>query len=204
MQIDIKLLEKCPELSDYEENLIISIDVKGERQVNVAKSLGKSPSTISTQHRKALEKLNAWLKKRGKKEKVLPEEDFDKQAFQRFNQGWPPNKVIADLGKAERVFKLWEKHQKIMQDDYCAALNILHKWIKKEECSEYPVEQYPLSARVEKLRWDEFTLSLEHGSTWDLLKENALTFGLEDGDFSVYEAVKRLVDKIDKTPKRAD
>jgi len=102
---------------------------------------------------------------------------------------------------ARAVFKLWEKHQKIMQYDYCVALDILYKWIKKEDCSEYPVELYPLAARVEKLRWDEFNLSAEHRLTWDLLKEDALTFGVEDGDFSVYEAVKRLVEEIDKTQK---
>ena len=79
------------------------------------------------------------------------------------------------------------------------GLNILFEWIKKEECSEYPVEEYPLAARVEKLRWDEFGLSLEHGCTWDLLKKAGLTYDLEDEDFSMYEAIKRLVEEIGKS-----
>lgn len=194
MNIDVNLLEKCPVLTDYEKDLIKRIDINGETQASVAKSYGKSPATISIQRKKALEKFNAWLKKRGK-EKVLPKEDLDKEAFKRFNQGMPPNKAVEELGHADRVFKLWEKHRKIRQDDYCEALDILYKWIKEEDCAEYPVREYPLAARVEKLRWDEFTLFGEHRLTWDLLEKHGLTHDLEDGDFSVYEAIKGLIDR---------
>lgn len=197
MTSNVKLLKECPILNEREKDLLLRIDVKGEKLSDVASSLDLSKSTVSTQRKRGKLKLEKWLNDRQAKTN-RNSEDFDKQVFKRLNQGMPPNKVVEELGHAVQVFKLWEKHQKIMQNDYCAALNILFKWIKKEECSEYPVEEYPLAARVEKLRMDEFGLSLEHGCTWDLLTKAGLTYDLEDEDFSVYEAIKRLVEEIGK------
>jgi hypothetical protein len=111
-----------PVLSDYEKDLIRRIDTNRETQTSVAKFYKKSPATISIQHKKALEKFTSWLETRGKQEKAQPEEDFDGQVFRLFNKGLTPNKVVARLGKSERVFKLWEKFRRFMEDDYCKAL----------------------------------------------------------------------------------
>jgi hypothetical protein len=193
-------LDKCPVLTAYEKELIRRVDVNSESQTSVAKSLGKDPSTVCSQHRKALEKFNSWTARTDEPEKSLSPEELDKECFKLFNTGLAPNKAVENLGHADRVYKLWEIYQKSVQNDYVAALNILGEWVKKEECSEYPVEQYPLAARVQKLRWDEFGEEVELGCIWDLLEEKGLTgdFSTEEGGAS--EAIRILVAKIQELP----
>ena len=192
MNIDVKLLEKCPVLTDYEKDLIRRIDINHETQAGVAKSYGKSPATISIQHKKALGKFNAWLNEREKGKRPLSEEDFDKQAFKLFNKGWPPNRVIAKVGSAKRVFELWEKYRRLMEDDYLKALI---------RAAEYGLEanvnsSYPLMRHVDYLIAENCVLSEERDQIWSLVKEKGLTYGIdEDATDSVYEAVKRLVER---------
>jgi hypothetical protein len=194
MIIDTKLLDECPVLSDYEKDLIRRIDINHETQASVARFYKKSPSTISIQHKKAIEKFSTWLKGKGQQEKTHREEDFDKQAFAMFNKGLPPNKVIVELGNADRVFKLWKKHRELMDDDYCLALDIVVPWIRMSGNL-----KYPLAARVAKLRNDEFGCSLDMMFIWNLLEENGLTQGIDkDEDCAAYFAVERLINQTKK------
>ncbi len=194
MNIDIKVLNSCSELTDYEKDLILRVDIKGESQASVAKFYGKSPATVSIQHKKALEKFNAWVKSNTKQPKAQVEEKLDARVFQMFNQGLPPNKVIAEIGHADHVLKHWEKHRKFMEDDYCLALNIVVDWVKMAGAPKYPIAQ-----RVQKLRMDELGLSLEKMFIWDLLKENGLTYDLDENEeCAVYYAVEKLVNQTKK------
>lgn len=126
MNIDVKLFEKCPVLTDYEKDLIRRIDINHETQASVAKSYGKSPATISIQHKKALEKFNAWLKKR-EKEKVLPEEDFDKQVFKMLNKGIGPAEIVAKIGRTREVAKLAELWEQLNSHDYWQTIGLLRE-----------------------------------------------------------------------------
>jgi len=85
MNVDVRLLEKCPLLTDYEKGLIERIDIDHETQASVAKSDEKSPATISIQHKKTLEKFTGWIKKREESKKTLPQQDFDRQVFKMLN-----------------------------------------------------------------------------------------------------------------------
>jgi len=192
MNIDVKLLEKCPVLTDYEKDLIRRIDIDHETQTKVAKSYGKSPATISIQRKRSLGKFNVWLNEREKGKRPLSEEDFDKQVFRLFNKGWPPNKVVAKVGRAERVFKLWEKYRRLMEDDYLKALI---------RAAEYGLEasvnsSYPLMQHVDYLIAENCVLCEERDQIWSLVKEKGLTYGIdEEATDSAYEAVKRLVER---------
>jgi len=189
MNLDIKLLHKCPELTDYEKDLIRRIDINNETQASVAKHYGKTPSTVSLQHKKALEKFNAWIQNRSKREGDLVERDLDKKVFRLFNQGLPPSKVVEKLGRADYVFRLWREYCKLMQDDWSAALQILDNYgIEGREDSERPVAE-----RVESLCKENFGLSLEKAFIWDLVEKAGFTKGLDKNeDGSASEAVKRL------------
>lgn len=191
MNIDIKLLDKCPDLSDYEKDLIKRIDVNHETQASVARFYEKSKSTISLQHRKALKKLTAWSEKTAKQVKTS-EEDFDKQVFKLFNKGLHPNKVIEKVGNAKEVFRLWKKYREVMEDDYCLVRNkLLENGIIIDGNSEHPVAE-----QVESLLWEKFGLDEERTRIWNLLEQKGLTHGLEkDAYDSVHDAVNRLLDK---------
>ncbi len=56
------LLDKAP-LTEYERNLIKQIDIQSLPVKQVAASLKRDDSTISLQHKKALEKYTAWYSK---------------------------------------------------------------------------------------------------------------------------------------------
>jgi len=126
MNIDAKLLEKCSLLTDYEKDLVRRIDINHETQASVAKSYGKSPATISIQHKRALGKFNAWLKGR-EKEKVLPEEDFDKQVFKMLNKGIGPAEIVAKIGRAREVAKLAELWEQLNSHDYWQTIGLLRE-----------------------------------------------------------------------------
>jgi len=113
-------------LTDYEKDLIRRIDINHKTQTGVAKSYGKSPATISIQHKKTLEKFDSWLKKRGK-EKVLPEEDFDKQVFKMLNKGIGPAEIVAKIGRAREVAKLAELWEQLNSHDYWQTIGLLRE-----------------------------------------------------------------------------
>lgn len=78
MEIDIKLLDNCPRiLTDYEKDLIRRINVNHESQSSVAKHYGKTPSTISLQHKKAVGRFDEWVQNRQKQEKTACKEARD-------------------------------------------------------------------------------------------------------------------------------
>ena len=127
MNIDVELLEKCSVLTDYEKDLIRRIDGHHETQVRVARHYEKSPGTISIQHKKALEKFTAWLKKRGESEKALPQQDFDKQVFKMLNKGIGPAEIVAKVGRAREVAKLAELWEQLNSHDYWQTIGLLRE-----------------------------------------------------------------------------
>jgi hypothetical protein len=80
--------------------------------------------------------------------------DFDAKVFRLFNKGWPPNRVIAKYGHADRVIKLWEEYRQIMQDDYCRALEKLGEYGFQADLD----SKYPLSDQVDQLGGEHWTL----------------------------------------------
>ncbi len=60
--IDPGLVDKAP-LTPYEKDLIKKIDIEGLPLKDVAEDLKKDDSTISLQHKKALEKYSVWSSK---------------------------------------------------------------------------------------------------------------------------------------------
>lgn len=159
--------------------------------MSLAKAYGKSPSTISIQHKKALKKFNTWIEENKSQKEAILEDDFDRQVFGEFNRNVPPNVVIAKHGRTDRVLSLWEKHRQLMEDEICRILNILaDQGVEVDEDSEYP-----LSEAVKSVCDEIGLLLVERQSIWWLLEENHLTYELdEDEDSSAYEAVKRLVE----------
>lgn len=141
MHINTILLDKCPLLSDYEKELLTRITIEEETQASVARSYGKSPSTISIQFKKASKRFNSWLAKR-EREKAATEGVFDKRVFKMFNQGLPPNIVIAKLGRTDDVLNLWEKFCAIRKDDYsCAVTKITEYGLRLDENSTHPLTE---------------------------------------------------------------
>lgn len=51
-------MDKCPELTDYEKDLIIRIDIKGETQASVAKFYEKSPAHDQHSAQKNIRKVH--------------------------------------------------------------------------------------------------------------------------------------------------
>lgn len=121
MGIDIKELDKCPVLTDYEKDLIRRIDVNHETQASVAKHYGKSPSTINIQFKKAVKKYLEWKEK----SEVPHPANLDKYVFGRLNHRDPPWMIIADIGQADKVIDLSEKWRRLHAGDYWTAMNHL-------------------------------------------------------------------------------
>ena len=198
MKTDFELLDECPDLTDYKRDLIRRIDVNHETQVSVAKSLGKETSTISLQHKNALDKFTKWVQNQEKKESVLSEEEFDKQVFRMFNKDWSPNKVVEKLGHLERVFELWKRYRGFLEDDYCMALKkIIEYGFEPSKSS-----KHPLSEQIGRIIGEWYWLAEEKKLILNLLKEKGygpFTVGLsEDGHGSAYDAVKRVIDHLIK------
>jgi len=208
MNIDVKLFEKCPVLTDYEKDLIRRIDINHETQASVAKSYGKSPATISIQHKKALEKFNAWLKKR-EKEKVLPEEDFDKQVFKMLNKGIGPAEIVAKIGRAREVAKLAELWEQLNSHDYWQTIGLLREndMFYRGYAIEKPLlysankivqNYYALKNRVEgleesvKILREEISQKDERIKTTEILKE---IFRIEKEELSGLKVYADLTDE---------
>lgn len=144
MEIDIKLLEECPELSKYEKDLIKRVDVHGETQRLVAGFYKKTPPTICSQLKKARKKFAEWMKKR----ELPAEANLDKYVFGRLNRGDSPKVIIADVGHSDEIIKLSEKWRKLHDDDYWAAWNVLNSYSLMQGFEE---EENPLAKAVESL-----------------------------------------------------
>jgi len=144
MEINIKLLEQCPELSDYQKDLIKRVDVDGESQISVARLYKKSRSTICSQIKKARKKLVGWMKKH----ESPAEANLDKYVFGRLNRGDSPKVIIADAGHSDEIIKLSEKWRKLHDDDYWAAWNVLNSYSLMQGFEE---EEKPLAKAVESL-----------------------------------------------------
>jgi hypothetical protein len=200
MEIDVKLLDKCPEVTDYEKDLIRHIDVNHESQSSVAKHYSKTPSTISIQHRKAVARFNEWAQNRQKQEKTARKEDFDKKVFHYFLKGLSPSQTIEKLGDPERIFELWKEHRKFMEDDYLKALRKLAEYSYEPSGNSY----YPLS--------EELTLALKDMSQWvdmlndedeevrAVLEEQGIKGGLAFGGYGpTSDGVKELAGKLFQT-----
>jgi len=144
MSLDIKLVGKCSVLNERERELLIRIDVKGEKLTDVARSLGLGKSTISTQRKKARKKFFEW------KEKTESpfEANLDKYVFDRFNRGDPPWVIIADIGHADELIELSKKWRQLHEDDYWATMNHLNSYGLMQGFEE---EEQPLAKAVESL-----------------------------------------------------
>lgn len=144
MKINIKLLEQCPELSDYQKDLIKRVDVDGESQISVARLYKKSRSTICSQIKKARKKFVGWMKKH----ELSAEVDLDKYVFGRLNRGDSPKVIIADAGHSDEIITLSEKWRKLHDDDYWAARDVLNSYSLMQGFEE---EKKPLAKAVESL-----------------------------------------------------
>jgi len=142
MGIDVKLLDKCAVLTDYEKELVRRIDVKGEIQASVARFYKKTPSTICLQHKQALNKFLEWEKK----QESPPEANLDKHVFERLNRGDSPWVIIADVGHGDEVIDLSEKWRELHKDDYWSAWNLLRSY---GLASGFEEEEKPLTNAVE-------------------------------------------------------
>lgn len=144
MNIDVELLEKCSVLTDYEKDLIRRIDVHHETQVRVARHYGKSPGTISLQHKKALEKFLEW-----KERSESPHgANLDRYVFDRLNRGDSPWLIIAEIGRTDEVMELSEKWRQLHADDYWAARSFLDSYGLMQGFEE---EEQPLAKAVESV-----------------------------------------------------
>jgi hypothetical protein len=194
MQIDMKLLDICPVLTDYEKDLIRHIDLNNEAQSRVAKSCGKTPSTISTQHKKSLEKFAKWIQSAEKQEKARRVEDFDRKVFHCFLKGMSPAQVIEKFGSAERVIKLWEKYRQLMQDDYLKAIDSLAGYGFEIDRN----SEYPLSDELDNVLADNWSIVEERKRTWEFIRNNEISNEL--GIIrckSLYDAVETLAKCIE-------
>jgi len=120
MEIDLKLLDKCPILTPDQKELIKRVDINHETLSSIAKSHGKTASTICTQHKKALEKLADWMRDTAEKE-APADGDFSRKVFQMFRRGKIPDAVIARFGRPDEIISLWKKYRELKEDDYYEA-----------------------------------------------------------------------------------
>jgi len=196
MDIDIKLLDECPELAEYEKDLIRRIDVKGEKQASVAKSLRKDASTVCTQRRKALAKLKTWIQSAERKTNVAAEEDFDKKIFRMFCSGKLPDAVIAEVGRADEVISLWGKYCELKKDDYYRALSKL----AENGYEANGDSQYPICEQLDCLFEYIDVLNDEDDEVRAVLEEYGVKGGLALGGYgSTADGVRRLGDKLRQT-----
>ncbi len=193
MKINIKDLNECPVLSDYERELLRRVYVDGETQSAVAKSLNKDPSTICIQLKKALVKFESWMQSKTKESKAGEGKDSDAEIFRLFNKDLPPNKVIEKVGKPERVFKLWEMYRQFLEDDYCRA---------RIKLSEYGFvasgdSDFPLCEQLDNLIGEREMFVEEEEEVRGILGEHDVKGGLVFGGYgSISDGVKRLGDKL--------
>jgi hypothetical protein len=193
MNINIKLLDKCPELSEYEKDLIRRVDVNHETQASVAKSLKKTPGTISTQHKTASKKFEKWLETTGKQNVGLSKDDFERVVFQRFREGKLPDAVIAEFGRADEVMSLWGKYRTLKEDDYCRA---------QSKIAEYGFEvkgdsNCPLCEQLDSLFEYIDYLNEEDEKVREVLEAEGVKGGKAFGGYgSISEGVQRLAEKL--------
>lgn len=196
MAIDVKLLDKCPEVTDYEKDLIRRIDVNHESQSSVAKHYSKTPPTISIQHSKAVARFNEWAQNRQKQEKAASNDDFDKQVFRMFRRGILPDKVIEKLGNVDRVLSLWEKYQKLKENDYYQAQS------KIARCG-YETNRdsdYPLCEQLDNLIEERDMLFEEDEEVRAVLEEQGVKAGLAFGGYGpTSDGVRELAGKLFQT-----
>ncbi len=191
MEIDTKLLERCPVLTSRERTLIRRIDVENESQACVAESLGKTASTISIQHKKALKKLNEWTQDREGQREVPAQVSFDRTVFRMFRRGVSPDAVIEKLGNVDQVLALWEKFRKLREDDYCAALNVaLESGFPGQGAD--PVSS-ALQDRIEACEMYES----EDDKIREILDKQGIVGGTSKGGYGwTSEGVQRLANKL--------
>lgn len=196
MEIDIELLEKCAVLSDYEKDLIRRVDVNCESQSSVAAHYRKTPSTISIQHKKASAKFTEWLRNREKQKKVPSEEDFDKKIFRMFRNGKLPDEVIEKIGRSNEVLSLWQKYEKLKEDDYYRFLSILgeHGYETNENLS------YPLSKLLDDILDEKEVLAAEKEDVCALLEKKGCTKDLgKEAYGSITDGVQKIADELLQT-----
>lgn len=107
----------------------------------------------------------------------------------------PPNKVVERLGNTELVHKNWNVYQESMNNDYVVALSILGEWLKKRNVANIRLKNIRLLVESRSCDGMNFTFNLNTISLGTSLKENGLTGDLQDGKYSVYEALKILIDR---------
>jgi len=132
MKITAQLLNKAP-LTDYERKLIKLIDIEKEKISDVAKKFGKHKSTISTQHKRAREKLEEFMK--------MEKKDREKGAiaskvFRLFEKGCSPCKVVMKLNLSpEHVKELYNSWIELKEMDLSSPIlpKILNELKQKVE-----------------------------------------------------------------------
>jgi hypothetical protein len=198
MNIDVELLQQCPTLSKYEVELLRRIDADHLTQATVAKLLMKTRSTICAQRKRALVKYAAWVQSREKQEKAGSDDEFDRQVFYLFNRGDMPNKVVAKLGKPERVFELWKKVRGLQDDDYLLAC-------KRLAASGFELDRsskHPLYEQVDRIIRERYWLSEEKRLVWKVIRDSGngvWALGLSEYDYdSTPKVVQRIIEHLTK------
>lgn len=60
IKINETLLIECPDLSDYEKDILKRFYIDKETNKSIAEDYNKTPGTVSTQKKRALEKYEEW------------------------------------------------------------------------------------------------------------------------------------------------
>ena len=74
-RIDLKLLEECPVLNDYEKELLRLSYSEGKGPTEIGRLYGKDKSTIVPQRNRAYKKYSNWMEVRGVVEDVSRRKD---------------------------------------------------------------------------------------------------------------------------------
>jgi hypothetical protein len=200
MNINVNLLDKCPELSDYEKDLIRRVDIDHETQAGVAKSLEKTTSTVSIQHKAALKKFEAWRQRTEREKADLSKDTFERDVFRLFLQNKLPDAVIAEFGRADEVVELWDKYSRIKEDDYYRAQSKLAEYgYSPSADSRYPVSEQLEQALDDLNDWGEW-LNEEDAKVRAVLGEQGIKGGAALGGYgSTAEGVQSLAERLHQT-----
>jgi hypothetical protein len=195
MQIGIKILNKCPALTHEQRELIERVDINHETLSSIAKSVGKTPSTICTQHKKALEKFTGWMRDMEKHE-APAKVDLSKLAFRMYRKGKLPNYLIATHGRPNEFISLWKQYRELEEDDFYQVQSKLAE-IGLEPSKD---SDYPLSDQLDNLIYERNWYVDEDEKAREVLDEYGVKGGTISGGYgSLSEGVQRLGDELLKT-----
>lgn len=120
MEIDESLLQRAP-LSDYEKELVRLIDIQGLETTKVALKEGKDKSTISIQHKKALEKLQKFI--RDIKHQEIPAE-LASNIFRAFEKHMPLTRIVIKYKVQPKIVKALYKEWITLKEEDLSSPNV--------------------------------------------------------------------------------